>query len=131
MVFLNLYEQSFKEISMKIDLGDEEQIDVESTFSFGVKYDETDSFCMASLRQEVQLKNDPTKFSIVVEGVGQFSCEGILTDEDKKTAHIHAYTLLFPYVQHMVAQMTASAGLPPLMLKMDCMKAEDVNIESN
>lgn len=130
MVYMSLKHQVFKEVHMKIDIKEESQLEIESTFSFNVNYNEDYSSCIASLRQEVKLKNNPSKFSIVVEGLGHYSCEGILNEQDKKMAHIESYTLLFPYIQNMVAKLALCAGLPPLMIERAKLKPEDIKFDN-
>lgn len=131
MVYLTLQHQSFKNIQMKVDLKENTEIEIESTFSFNVGYNDDNSVCVAELKQVLQHKADPEQLSIVVEGKGQFVCEGIVSDEAKKEAHVMAYTLLFPYIQHLIARLTVDAGLPPLMINLTKMDPESVNIGPN
>ena len=42
-----------------------------------------------------------------------------------------AYTLLFPYVQNIVARLTVDAGLPPLMISLAKMNPNNVKLSSN
>lgn len=129
MVFLNLKQQVFKELNMVMTVEKNTEMQIDSRFSFNVQYADKNEFCVATLRQELVYRDDPNKFHIIVESIGNFACEGISSENDKKQAHIQAYTLLFPYVQNMVGQLAISAGLPRLMIEMVKMKAEDVNIQ--
>lgn len=129
MVYLSLQQKSFREIQMKINIKERPQIEVETNYSFSVEYGQDNSSCIAHLRQNVRSKEDSSIFSIVVECSGNFSCEGITDDDDKKIAHIQSYILLFPYVQDMIATLTASAGLAPMMIKMDKMEPENVEVK--
>ena len=113
---------------MKVDLKADTEIELESTFSFNVNYNDDNSGCIAEISQIVRQKSNPDEFNIVVEGKGQFICEGILSDETKKEAHVMAYTLLFPYIQNMIARLVVDAGLPPLMLEMAKMSPDDIEI---
>ena len=131
MVFIKLKQQAYKEIAMKIDLKENEELELESKFSFNVNYNEDNSMCAACLRQEITQKDNTEKFNILVESLGSFECDGIKTDEDKKAAHIQAYTLLFPYVQNMIAQLTVAAGLPPLMVEMEQLKTDKVIVQGS
>ena len=128
MVFLSLKPKIFREVHMTINLGDRSQLDIESAFSFNVNYNEDSTLCTAVLRQEVKEKSDQTVFNIVVEGIGNFLCEGIDDDNGKREAHLQAYTQLFPYVQNMICRLIVSAGLPPLMIERAKMSADDVKI---
>lgn len=131
MVYLTLQHQNFTNIQMKVDLKSDAEIELESNFLFNVNYNDDNSGCIAELKQTVRHKSNPDDFNIAVACKGHFACEGIASDEEKKEAHIIAYTLLFPYVQNLIAHLVMEAGLPPLMLRMAMMKAEEVHISNN
>ncbi len=131
MVYLSLQRHNFRSIQMEVDLKTDNEIELESTFSFNVNYNDDDSGCIAELKQTVQQKSNPAEFNIVVDCRGQFVCEGIVSDETKKEAHVMAYALLFPYVQNMIARLVVDAGLPPLMLGMAKMDIDDISITKN
>ena len=131
MVYLSLQRQSFKNIQLRVDLKKNTEIEIESTFAFNVNYNEDNTVCIAELKQLLNHKADPEQFSISVEGIGQFACEGIVSDETKKQAHVMAYTLLFPYVQNIVARLTVDAGLPPLMINLAKMDPKDIELTGN
>ncbi len=103
---------------MKVDLKTDTEIELESAYSFNVNYYNNNSTCIAELSQKVRQKSNPDEFNIVVDCRGQFVCEGIVSDDTKKEAHVMTYTLLFPYVQNMIAHLVMEAGLPPLILGM-------------
>lgn len=130
MVFLNLQQQSVKEIDMRVDVQRDSEFSVDNTFSFHVSYGDDNASCVSQLRQEIELQDNPSAFRIKVEFIGTYSCEGIETEDDKKEAHVQAYMLLFPYVQRMIAQLTMEAGLPPLTLAMAKLTPEDVQLGS-
>lgn len=126
MVYLTLQRQRFKTIQMNVDLKENAEIEIESTFSFHINYNEDNSACTAELKQMLRHKSDPEQLSILVETNGQFECEGIVSDDTKKEAHVMAYNLLFPYVQNLIARLTVDAGLPPLMIRSSKMEPKDV-----
>ena len=130
MVYMFLDRQVFKKISMDMNVHEKGKMDIESSFSFGIHLSEDHSSCIAKLYQDAKLKNDPSSFNISVEVVGEFSCEGISTEEDEKEAHIQAYLMLFPYVQNMIAKLTVDAGLPPLMIQMSKLNPDNIKIET-
>ena len=130
MVYLSLQQQFFREIHMSINVGDKQQINADSTFTFNVNYNEDCSLCTAILIQELKEKSNEAIFIVMVEGIGNFKCEGIADDEDKKIAHIQAYTLLFPYIQNMISRLVVNAGLPPLMIESAKMTLENVEVEN-
>ena len=131
MVYMNLKRLFFQEIHMKVDIKENMELEVESTFSFNVNYNEDDTSCVACLKQELNSKNIPEAFSVVVECIGQFSCEDISSDEDKKQAHVQAYTMLFPYVQSKIASLTKDAGGNPIMIEMAKTDPESVILTQN
>ena len=131
MVYLSLQRQNFRSIQMDVDLNADTEIELESTFSFNVNYNDDNTGCIAELKQIVRQQSKPEEFSITVACRGQFICEGIVSDETKKEAHVMAYTLLFPYVQNMIARLVVDAGLPPLMLGMAKMGVDDIAITKN
>lgn len=131
MVYLSLQHQNFTGIQLKVDLKADTEIELESAFSFNVNYNNDDSGCIAELTQKVHQKSNPDEFNIVVTCRGQFICDGIVSDDTKKEAHVMAYTLLFPYVQNMIARLVMEAGLPPLMLGMAKMDVNDIAITNN
>ena len=57
------------------------------------------------------------KFTLSVELAGIFNCSGATTDEVKRQVHLEVYDQLFPYMQSQCATLTASSGLPGLMLR--------------
>lgn len=131
MVALSLKKQFFKEIYMERNAEENKQLNLESTFSFSVSYNDDNSFCVGTLRQEIKSKQDAKEFHIVVEGLGYFDCEGIKEDEDKKQAHVQSYTLLFPYIQNMIAELSRQAGLLPIIVNMVQMQVDDVIVKDN
>lgn len=131
MVYLSLQHQNFTSIQMKVDLKADTEVELESSFSFNVNYNDDNTGCIAELIQKVSQKSNPDEFNIVVDCRGQFVCEGIISNEAKKEAHIAAYSLLFPYVQNMIARLVMEAGLPPLMLGMAKIDTDDVAVTNN
>lgn len=131
MVYLTLQHQHFKNIQMSVDIKENSEIELDSTFSFNISYNEDNTACIAELKQVLQHKVDPREMSIVVEGNAHFICEGIDSDDAKKEAHIIAYTQFFPYVQNLIARLTMDAGLPPLMINSVRMRVDEVAIADN
>ncbi len=128
MVNLALKQEIIKNISMNVNIEQGTNLELEIKFSFNVNYVNDNKTCVADLRQEVTKKDDPTKFRIVVEGLGVFDVEGINGDEDKKVAHVQAYQQIFPYVRNMIRTLTMEAGLPPLVLQPIKMTPENVRV---
>lgn len=131
MVYLTLQHQSFKSIQMNVDIKENSEIELESTFSFGISYNDDNTACIAELKQVLQHKNNPEELSISVEERGHFLCEGVNSDETKREAHVMAYTQLFPYIQSLISRLTVDAGLPPLMINMEKLNPADIEVSNN
>lgn len=131
MVYLTLQHQSFKSIQMNVDIKENSEIELESTFSFGISYNDDNTACIAELKQVLQHKNNPEELSISVEERGRFLCEGVNSDETKREAHVMAYTQLFPYIQSLISRLTVDAGLPPLMINMEKLNPADIEVSNN
>lgn len=128
MVYLSLQRQRFHTIQMNVDLIENTEIEVESSFSFHVNYNEDRSACVAELKQALRDKSNPEQLNILVGISGQFECEGVVSDDAKREAHVMAYFMLFPYVQNMIARLTVDAGLPPLMIRPEKMEPKDITL---
>ena len=116
---------------MNVDIKENSEIELESTFSFGISYNDDNTACIAELKQVLQHKNNPEKLSISVEERGHFLCEGVNSDETKREAHVMAYTQLFPYIQSLISRLTVDAGLPPLMINMEKLNPADIEVSNN
>ena len=130
-MYLTLNHHRFRNIQMTVDLGESSGIAVECSFSFDLNYNDEYSACETVMVFRVISKDHPEAFGITLEGIGQFSCEGIDSDDTKRVAHVRAYELLFPYYQGMIARLTVDAGLPPLMIAMEKMKESAVQIRQD
>ncbi len=128
MVFLKLQQQAFRKVDMVVNIGAQSDMELESSFSFSMDYNEDNSQCAARLNYDIHLKEAPEKLKVIVECLGVYACQGIETEADKKQAHVQAYNLLFPYVQGMIAHMMVSAGMPALMVEMMQLDPGDIVI---
>lgn len=128
MVDLTLTNQVFKNINLTIDIKENSNVELNNTFSFNVNYNQENTTCVAVLKQQLTHKEGAEKFSILVEGIGQFVCEGIVSEETKKEAHVLAYNMLFPYVQNKIRDLAIDAGMPPLIIPITKMSVSDVQI---
>ena len=84
--------------------------------------------CFAALTNKTNAPQNPEVFDIELEIIGIFNCQGIENGEDKQNAHVQIYNYLFPYTQSMVADLSAKAGLPPLMIERVDLDPKEVNI---
>lgn len=130
MVFLKLQQQAFRKIDMLVNVGTEPDMELESSFSFSMDYNDVNTQCVARLNYDIHMKGAPEKLKAEVECLGVYSCQGIEKEEDKKQAHVQAYQLLFPYVQGMIAHLMVSAGMPALMVEMMQLNPDDIVLNS-
>ena len=130
MVKLHLQRQTFPEVHVSVNIPDQREIQLKSDFGFRVNYAKENKSCLAILRQELNSKDPAAKCQVIVEVRGLFQVEGIVSDEDKKEAHVQAYKMLFPYVQNEISRLMTDAGLPPLMVQPVDMKVENVQMET-
>ena len=126
MVFLKLQQQAFRKIDLLVNVGTQPDMELESSFSFSMDYNENSTQCVARLNYDIHMKGEPEKLRAAVECLGVYACTGIEKEEDKKQAHVQAYQLLFPYVQGMIAHLMVSAGMPALMVEMMQLNPDDI-----
>lgn len=126
---LQLQKVLYKKIESCFEIKENIELQVQNQFSMNINYDEDNKHCFATLKNETVAVEHPEIFRIYLELVGIFSCDGIENETDKKVAHIQVYNYLFPYTQAMIADLSAKAGLPPLMIEMINLDPSSVNVE--
>ena len=117
MINLQLQKVVYKKINSFFEINKSIELQVQSTFSLNIEYDDSNKACFATLKNETFAPEHPDIFNIDIEIIGIFKCDGITDDEDKKIAHTEIYNYLFPYVQLMISDLSIKAGLPPLMVE--------------
>lgn len=128
-MFIDLKHQTLKELNFSVNVPDNDEIHLESQYSFNTDYDEDRTHCVATLILETHDIQKNNKFNISIKLVGFFECEGVSDNRTKQEAHIQAYTLLFPYAQSIIANLTMNAGLPPLMIPRDNIAIDNVSVQ--
>lgn len=126
-ITVRLEERLVSEIQFKA-MPIEDGVKIRHSFDFRVKYSEDKSRCVARLTQTEAAENT-NQFFLKVEMRGFFRCEGIQTDDDRRSAHVCAYRLLFPHMQAFVRELTTASGMPPLMVAQAPMDASEVSFE--
>lgn len=117
MPTINLLQQRTREVHLRNEIKKMGQLQLKSNFNFSVKYAPDNSRCVATIYQSFEDKSADQAFSASVTLEGVFSCQGMETEEDKKTVHLQAYEALFPYLQSAVGQLFASTGIPGFLVK--------------
>ena len=130
MIDINLVSQKLTESTIKVNFNPstEENLELNVTSLFNMKYSDDNTHCIGTLEQRVTSKEKPEQISIYIKIDGLFDCKEPLDDESRKEIHVECYYRLFPYAQSLIAQIFVAAGLPPLMIKPQKMLADDVNI---
>lgn len=123
---LILKSQQVSEIKFESHPKSDAPFNVEARYGFDVAYNGDRSECTATFQQEGRAVGAPEQFYFEVTMQGFFTCEGILTDEDKRDAHVLAYQLLFPHMQAFVRTLTTQSGMAPLMLASAPPKKENI-----
>jgi len=118
MANASLVSQKVQEIHLSNKLDQPGQIQLDSSFSLNVSFSPDGTRAVGRLTQTLRDKEFVGgKFTMSVELVGVFNCSGAVTDEVKRQIHVEVYDQLFPYMQSQCANLTASSGLPGLMLR--------------
>ena len=118
MANATLVSQKVQEIHLSNKLDQSGQIQLDSSFSLNVSFSPDGPRAVGKLTQTLRDKEFVGgKFTLSVELAGIFNCSGATTDEVKRQVHLEVYDQLFPYMQSQCATLTASSGLPGLMLR--------------
>ena len=128
MISLQLQKVIYKKVNSFFEINKNVELSVQNTFSMNVSYTEDNKTCFATLTNKTYAPENPDVFNIDLELIGIFNCQGIESNEDKQEAHVQIYKFLFPYTQSMIADLSAKAGLPPLMIEMVKLDLSEVNI---
>ncbi|MCD7802212.1 MAG: protein-export chaperone SecB [Clostridiales bacterium] len=117
MATVTLLQQRTRELHLRNDVKKQGQLQLKSNFNFNVKFAANNQNCVATLYQSFEDKSGEEAISVSVTLEGLFSCQGVMSDEDKKSVHLQAYDALFPYLQSVVGQLFGSTGFAGFMLK--------------
>lgn len=128
-MFIDLKHESLKELNFSINIEETNELELESRYTFNIDYDKDLSSFIATLIHETRDTKHNNEFNIFVKLIGYFVCEGITDSYSKQEAHIQAYTLLFPYVQSIIANLTMNAGLPPLMIPRANITTDNIEVK--
>ena len=95
------------------------KIELKNSYSYNVRYT-NNNICEGRFTVNIVDKANPETFSVTLVLVGIFSfAEGM----ERELIHIQTYHELFPYARAFVTNITANAGIQPIMIP-------DMDIES-
>lgn len=104
--------QKVQEVEFVSKLENGTKVELETKYSYNVSYSNT-NMCRGEVSVIMSDKKTPDKFKIKVVLLGVFSFkQGV----PKETIHVETYKELFPYVRAFVTNLTANAGIPPIIV---------------
>ena len=89
------------------------QIHFENKYSYNVKYAANGNICRGEFTVKAYDKELGDKFSCEITLVGMFAYN---PDATKDAIHRATYKELFPHVRATMISVTATAGIPPILL---------------
>lgn len=123
---LQLERVIYPQVHSSIKLQEGSSMELENRFSLNVNFDDKSKKCIATFDVQSVCTAHTDWFDVSVQIVGFFSFDKIDTDDDRKQAHNEVYGILFTYAQSMVSELTAKAGIVPLMLEKASMDFDEV-----
>lgn len=117
MLHVTLISQRVQEIHFVNHITSSGKIELAQQFNFHVNFSDDSRSCRATLYQSVKRKDDPDQLFLSGEIVGIFRLDGVDTEQDRRTAHVQCYDQLFPYLQSLLSFVSASSGLPGLLIQ--------------
>lgn len=104
-----------KKINFTNDFIIGEPLELDIAMNYNVEVDQKENNCVAKLSVAIKPKKQETASSLVLEAEihGYFTADNF-SDQNQTT--VKTYERLFPYLQVYVSNITAIAGIPPLVL---------------
>lgn len=131
MANAHLMSQKVQEVHFVNKLEKSGQIQLQSGFNFNVNFSKDGQRCVARIYQSIKDQDGGEIIFLSAELVGAFTCDGVVTDEDKKQVHTQCYDQLFPYVQNTVTTLMNASGIPGFQLRKAVMDADRVVVGQN
>lgn len=78
---------------------------------FSVDYSEDNTMAIATLKESIEMKGNPSKFCIELILAGVFLLEGVRTKAQKEEAYKKYYDDLFPIAQQIIKFLTIHSGM--------------------
>ncbi len=94
------------------NIKENKKIELGFGYSYNVKYSNKNT-CIGEFSAKIKDKSSPEEFNITVTATGIFRfTEGTA----KEILHVETYNELFPHVRAFISTLTATAGIPPIMI---------------
>ena len=81
-------------------------------YSYNVKYSDKNT-CIGEFTASIKDKSSEADFHIIVTATGIFRFK---EGAQKEILHVETYNDIFPHVKAFVSTLTATAGIPPIMM---------------
>ena len=119
---LNMQAYKISHISFENTLANGTKLELSNQYSYNVKHS-ANGVCEGFLKVDVTDKGGNKHFHISVTVQGLFRYEGQMTREQ---LHVATFREIFPYARVIVANLTTTAGMPPIMIPPIDMEAQDI-----
>ena len=109
---LNMKAYKVSSIEFKNNLEPNTKLELKNQYSHNVKY-ARNNICEGILKVDITdgAGNENFRISVTVQGL--FAYEG---ETDKERIHIETFRELFPFARALVTNLTANAGMPPIII---------------
>ena len=120
----NLVMKAYKisHITFRNTLANGTKLELNNQYSYNVKYGKN-GVCEGILKVEVTDKGGNTDFhiSVTLQGLFQFGGEA-----SREQLHVETFRELFPYARIVVANLTTTAGMPPILIPPIDMESQEI-----
>ncbi len=99
-------------VDFQNNIKENKKIELGFSYSYNVKYSNKNT-CIGELTAKVTDKSAPDEFNITVSATGIFRFKDNTT---KEVLHVETYNDLFPHMRAFISTLTATAGIPPVMI---------------
>lgn len=98
------------------------KLELQNQYAYNVKYGQN-GVCEGILKVDISDKggNKNFKISVTVQGLFEYDSR-----QSREELHVATYRELFPYARVVIANMTTTAGMPPIMIPPIDMEAQEI-----
>lgn len=94
------------------NIKENKKIELGFSYSYNVKYSNQNT-CIGEFTAKITDKSSPEEFSIIITATGIFRFKD---GTAKEVLHVETYNDMFPHMRAFVSTLTATAGIPPIMI---------------
>ena len=111
-----------KEVVFSNNITAKVQLHFNNKVSYNVKYDNK-GMCEGTMTVEVFDKQQPDVLNVKVTVCGIFS---VSPDAQKELVHVESFKELFPYAKALITTLSATAGIPPIIVQNVDIDSQDI-----